>query len=95
MLEKLLGDKTRSTRRYVEELMSIRTQLAQEKASLAIVRQEAQDEADRKVGVAKSTHAQRSGEMEAQLRRAGEEKRRVESQLASLRHELLSEWRYY
>ena len=41
VLEKLLGDKTRSTRHYVEELMSIRTQLVQEKASLAIVRQEA------------------------------------------------------
>ena len=37
MLEKLLGEKTRSTRRHVEELMSIRTQLAQEKALLAIV----------------------------------------------------------
>ena len=56
--------------------MSIRMQLAQEKASQAIVCQEAQDEADRKVGVVKSTHAQRSGEMEAQLRRAGKEKRR-------------------
>ena len=75
VLEKLLGDKTRSTRCYVEELMSIRTQLAQEKVSLAIVCQEAQDKADRIVGVAKSTHAQCSGEMEAQLRRTGVEKR--------------------
>ena len=42
--------------------------------------------------MAKSTHAQHSGEMEAQLQWAGKEKRRVESQLASLKHELLSEW---
>ncbi len=91
MLENLLGDKTRSAQRYVEELMSLRTQLAQEKASLAIVRQEARDEVDRRMGVAQSTHVRRTGEMETELQKMEEARRKAEKQKDSLKHALLGE----
>ena len=91
VLEKLLGDKTRSSQRHVEELMSLRTQLAQEKASLAIVKQEARDEVERKLGVAKTTQARQAGEFELHLCKMEEGKRRSEKQVDGLKHQLLGE----
>jgi len=93
VLEKLLGDKARSSQRHVEELMSLRTQLAQEKASLAIVKQEARDEVERKLGVAKTTQARQAGEFELQLRKIEEGKRRTEKRVDGLKNQLLGEGR--
>ncbi len=61
--------------------MLLRTQLAQEKASFAIVKQELRDQAVREVGVAKAAHSRQAKELEVKLKAVAAEKGRLEAGL--------------
>lgn len=91
LLDHHLCDKTHSAQGHVEELVLLRTELAQEKASLAIVRQELQDHAAREVGVARALHTRKVKELEAELKRKNMERGRVDVQLQELRTKLKGE----
>ena len=83
-----MSDKSRSSQRHVEELVLLRTQLAQEKASLAILRQEAHEQVAREVDKIRHLHAWEAGEVETRLQCTEEERRKVEQKLASVRCEV-------
>lgn len=86
-----LSDKSRSSQRHVEDLILLRTELAQEKASLAIIRQESRDQAVREVDEIRHLHAQQAGEAESRLRCTEEEKKKLEQQLVAMRCEVQGE----
>ena len=65
--------------------MLLRTELAQEKASLAIVRQEVRDQAKREWGIAQSAHAQKVQEVESKLKKEEEEKEKLKVELGEMR----------
>ena len=87
-MEQQLCDKTRSARSHVEELMLLRTELAQEKASFAIVKQELRDKAARDVGVAKAAHARQLKALESRLKAATVDKGQLETELEQTRTKL-------
>ena len=68
--------------------MLLRTQLAQEKASFAIVKQELQDQAVKEVGAAKTAHRRQVKELEGKLKVAMEEKGQLETQLGETKAKL-------
>ena len=92
LLEQQLSSKTSSARGHVEELMLLRTQLAQEKASFAIVKQELRDQAAREVGVAKAAHKKQVKGLEGKLKVAAAERGRLETELGDTIAKLKREW---
>ena len=88
LLDDQLSDKSRSARGHVEELMLLRTRLAQEKASLAIVRQEIQEQAAREVGAVRGAHERKTRELEGKLRRVRAEREKLEGKVVEMKTKL-------
>lgn len=68
--------------------MVLRTELAQEKASLAIIQQEIRDQAAKEARAVRTAHARQSKELEMRLRRVENEKRKMELKGAELKANL-------
>lgn len=86
-----LSDKTSSAQNHVEELVLLRTELAQEKASLAIVQQEIRGQAAREVGVVRALHARKVKELEAELKKRNAERQKLDRQVQELRTKVKGE----
>lgn len=86
-----LSDKTSSAQSHVEELVLLRTELAQEKASLAIVKQEMRDQAAREVGAVRTAHARKVRELEAELKKARTGREKLDLQVQELRTKVKGE----
>ena len=95
LVNEQLSDKTSSGQNHVEELVLLRTELAQEKASLAIVQQELRDQAAREVGVVRAAHTRKVKELEAELKKKNAEKGRLDFQAQELRAKVKSELHRY
>ena len=85
LVNQQLSDKTSSAQNHVEELVLLRTELAQERASLAIVKQELRDQAAREVSTLRTLHARKVKELEALLKRRNTEREKLDSQVQELR----------
>lgn len=86
-----LSDKTSSAQNHVEELVLLRTELAQERASLAIVKQELRDQTTREVSVVRTTHARKLKELEALLKRRNAEREKLDILVQELRTKVKGE----
>ena len=93
LLDDQLSDKSRSAQGHVEELMMLRTELAQEKASLAIVKQEIRDQATREVGVVRARHEHQVRELEAKLKKLKIDRGKLEMTAMETKTKLNGEWR--
>ena len=91
LLDDQLVDKGRTAQNHVEELVLLRTELAQEKASLAIVKQEIRDQAAREVGVAKTTHERQVKGLEAELKKANVERGKMDANIKEVKTRLKGE----
>lgn len=88
LLDDQLSDKSRSAQGHVEDLILLHTELAQEKASLAIVQQEIRDQAAREVGVVRTMKEQQVKELEAKLKKLKTERGRLEKSEVEMRAKL-------
>ncbi len=85
LLEHQLSDKTRSSERHVEELMLLRTELAQERASLAIVQREVKDQAAKEVATSRTAHARQVRELEFKLNQKERENEKLNREIAEVK----------
>ena len=85
LLEQQLTDKTHSAQSHVEELTHLRTELAKERASLAMQQEEEQERAAVELGRVKALHAEQCRELQAQVERVMGEKSEREKDAAQLR----------
>jgi hypothetical protein len=92
LLDDQLSDKGRSAQGHVEELVLLRTELAQEKASLAIIQQEIKDQASREMGVVRAMHDRQVKELEGKLKRVKADRVRLDKDGAEMRTKLNGEW---
>ena len=85
LLEQQLADKTHSAQSHVEELTHLRTELAKERASLGMQREEELERAAVELGRVKALHAEQCRELQAQVERVKGEKLEREKEAAQLR----------
>ena len=88
LLEKQLADKTQSAKHHVEELTQMRVELAQERSSLAILKQEIKDNAAEELGRTRAIHSQQCTELQDQIEKMKKEKKNVEREMDSAKASL-------
>lgn len=91
LLEQQLADKTYSAESHVEELTQLRTELAKERASFTMQRQEERDRVAGELGRVKALHVEQCRELQAQVERATGEKAEKEREVARLKGALKGE----
>lgn len=91
LLEQQLADKTYSAESHVEELTQLRTELAKERASFTMQRQEERDRVAGELGRVKALHVEQCRELQAQVERATGEKAEKEKEVARLKGALKGE----
>ena len=88
LLEKQLVDKTQSAKHHVEELTQMRVELAQERSSLAILKQEIKDNAAEEMVRTRTIHSQQCTELQDQLEKIKKEKKNLEREVDSVKASL-------
>ncbi len=88
LLEGQLADKTRSARGHVEELTGLRVELAKERASLDILKQEIKDNAQAEIERQKRSHDKQCREYANQLESLRRSKDSLERELFTTRKSL-------
>ena len=93
LLEQQLTEKAHSAQGHVEELVLLRTELSQEKASLAIVQQEVRDQIAQELSMARTLHARQTHELEMKMKKVERGRRTLETEGLELRTKLKGEWK--
>ena len=88
VLEQQLADKSRSARSHVEEVMKLRTSLTQEKASLAMAREDISARASSEASRLKALHAEKVSQLEGEVERLRRDKTGVDQEIGQLRADL-------
>jgi len=88
LLESQLSDKTMSARSHVEELTRLRVELAQERASLDIIKQEVRDGARAELEQTRMSHDRQCREYRDQLQHLTKHKDAMERELEAARKAL-------